>query len=131
MRSKLVILFCFIAIIYPVTLLDPCCKGKLNTNEILHEEPRFINSIRNGKPFVVGQDYEKINIVHVYGGTPYDVGYAFSQLMSEDFKQLLVAKWIAEYGLPGTLDLNYDIARKYTPPWYNEELQDLAAGSGV
>ncbi|CAF5108144.1 unnamed protein product, partial [Rotaria sp. Silwood1] len=93
--------------------------------------PRFINSIRNGKPFVVGQDYEKINIVHVYGGTPYDVGYAFSQLMSEDFKQLLVAKWIAEYGLPGTLDLNYDIARKYTPPWYNEELQDLAAGSGV
>ncbi|CAF3977685.1 unnamed protein product [Rotaria sp. Silwood1] len=107
MRSKLVILFCFIAIIYPITLLDPSWKGKLNTNEILHEEPRFISSLPNGKRFVVGQDYDKINIIH------------------------LVAKWIAEYGLPGALDLNYDIARKYTPPWYDEELQGLAAGSGV
>ncbi|CAF4928552.1 unnamed protein product, partial [Rotaria sp. Silwood1] len=86
---------------------NPSWKGKLNTNEILHEEPRFISSLPNGKRFVVGQDYDKINIIH------------------------LVAKWIAEYGLPGALDLNYDIARKYTPPWYDEELQGLAAGSGV
>ncbi|CAF5116331.1 unnamed protein product, partial [Rotaria sp. Silwood1] len=27
----------------------------------------------------------------------------------------LVAKWIAEYGLPDALDLNYDITRIYTP----------------
>ncbi|CAF4941015.1 unnamed protein product, partial [Rotaria sp. Silwood1] len=37
----------------------------------------------------------------------------------------LVAKWIAEYGLPDALDLNYDITRKYTPLWYDEELQEL------
>ncbi|CAF5111740.1 unnamed protein product, partial [Rotaria sp. Silwood1] len=43
----------------------------------------------------------------------------------------LVAKWIAEYGLPDALDLNYDITRKYTPLWYDEELQGFAAGSGV
>ncbi|CAF3984849.1 unnamed protein product [Rotaria sp. Silwood1] len=105
MRSKLVILFCFIAIIYPVTLLDPSCKDKLNTNKVLREEPRFINSIPNGKRFVVGQGYDKINIIH------------------------LVAKWIAEYGLPDALDLNYDITRKYTPTWYDEELRGLAAGT--
>ncbi|CAF3797705.1 unnamed protein product [Rotaria sp. Silwood1] len=39
----------------------------------------------------------------------------------------LVAKWIAEYGLPDALDLNYDITRKYTPTWYDEELRGLAA----
>ncbi|CAF5084622.1 unnamed protein product, partial [Rotaria sp. Silwood1] len=61
------------------------------------------------------------------GSTSYDMGYVFGQLMSEGLKQLLVAKWIAEYGLPDALDLNYDITRKYTPTWYDEELRGLAA----
>jgi hypothetical protein len=34
-------------------------------------------------------------------------------------------------GLIGALDLNYDITRIYTPPWYDEELRGVAAGSGV
>ena len=34
-------------------------------------------------------------------------------------------------GLPGALDLNYEITRLYTPPWYDEELHGLADGSGV
>jgi hypothetical protein len=33
--------------------------------------------------------YDKINIVHVYGNTPYDMGYALGKLMSEDFKKLV------------------------------------------
>jgi hypothetical protein len=33
--------------------------------------------------------------------------------------------------LPGALDLNYEITRAYTPPWYDEELRGAAAGSGV
>ncbi|CAF1152987.1 unnamed protein product [Rotaria sp. Silwood1] len=152
MRNKHIVWFCFFTVICPVTLVDPSCKGKLNTNEILREEPRFVNSVPNGKRFIVGQGYDKINIVHVYGGTPYDMGYAFGQLMSEDLKQIVpeyftylenmiedlikqlppfIAKWIVEFGLRGALDLNYDITRKYTPPWYNEELQGLAAGSGI
>jgi hypothetical protein len=42
-----------------------------------------------------------------------------------------VAKWVADLGLIGALDLNYDITRKYTPPWYDEELHGVADGSGV
>ncbi|CAF4652162.1 unnamed protein product, partial [Rotaria sp. Silwood2] len=152
MISKHVVLFYFFTLISLVTSVDPSCKGKINTNEILREQPRFVNSVPNGKRFIVGQGYDKINIVHVYGGTPYDMGYAFGQLMSEDLKQLvpeyfsylenmiedlikqlppLISKWLAEFGLRGALDLNYDITRKYTPPWYDEELRGLAAGSGV
>ncbi|CAF1131928.1 unnamed protein product [Rotaria sordida] len=51
----------------PITLVDSNCKDKINTNEILRKESRFVNSVFNGKHFVVGQDYAKINIVHVYG----------------------------------------------------------------
>ncbi len=31
----------------------------------------------------------------------------------------------------GALDLNYDITREYTPPWYDEELHGIADGGGV
>jgi hypothetical protein len=89
MRRIHVVLFCFFAVIYPVYLVDPSCKGKLNTNEILREDPRFVSEVPNGKRFVVGQGYDKINVVHVYGNTPYDMGYAFGKLMSEDLKQLV------------------------------------------
>ncbi|CAF3998882.1 unnamed protein product, partial [Rotaria sp. Silwood1] len=40
-------------------------------------------------------------------------------------------KWLAELNLHDTLDLNYNITHKYTPLWYDEELQSLAAGSGI
>ncbi|CAF1585336.1 unnamed protein product [Rotaria magnacalcarata] len=152
MRGIHLTLFFIFVGISPVTLVDPSCKGKLNTNEILREDPRIVSSVLNGKRFVVGHNYDTINIVHVYGGTPYDMGYAFGKLMSEDLQQLVpeyfaylenkiedlikqvppfIAKWLAELGLRGALDLNYDITRQYTPPWYDEELQGLAAGSGI
>jgi hypothetical protein len=34
-------------------------------------------------------------------------------------------------GLGGALDLTYDITHPYTPPWFDEELLGVAAGSGV
>ena len=82
-------LICFFALIYSVYSDAQGCKGVLNTNEIVRDEPRFVNSIPNGKHFVVGDGYDKINIVHVYGNTPYDMGYALGKLMSEDLKQLV------------------------------------------
>lgn len=42
-----------------------------------------------------------------------------------------MADWIANLGLKGALDLNYDITREFTPPWYDEELHGIADGSGV
>jgi hypothetical protein len=89
MRNMHVELFCFFALIYPVYLVNPICNGTLNTHEIVRDEPRLINSIPNGKHFIVGDGYDKINIVHVYGNTPYDMGYALGKLMSEDFKKLV------------------------------------------
>ncbi|CAF4997742.1 unnamed protein product [Rotaria sp. Silwood1] len=145
-------LLCLFVVIYPIESDNPNCKGNYNTNQIVRDEPTFVSSVTNGKRFVVGSGYNKINIVHVFGGTPYDMGYALGSLMSKELKELIpeyfdyldktiedelkklppfIAKWIAELGLPGALDLNYEITRKYTPPWFDEELRGVAAGSGV
>ena len=82
----LVGLIYFFALAYSV---DSSCKGELNTNEILRDEPRFVNSVPNGKHYVVGDGYDKINIVHLYGNTPYEMGYAMGKLMSKDLNQLV------------------------------------------
>jgi len=152
MNSVHFALLCLLAIVNSVQLVDPSCKGKYNTNPIIRDEPTLISSVPNGKRFSVGSGYNKINIVHVYGGTPYDMGYALGKMMSKELAVLipeyfaylektiadvikilppLIANWIAELGLDGALDLNYEITREYTPPWYEEELRGLAAGSGL
>jgi hypothetical protein len=82
-------LFCLFALISPVQLGNPHCSGNYNTNPIVRDEPTFINSVPNGKRFVVGSGYDKINIVHVYGGTPYDMGFAFGSLMKKELNELL------------------------------------------
>ncbi len=57
MRNMHVELFCFFALIYPVYLVNPICNGTLNTHEIVRDEPRLVNSIPNGKHFVVGEGW--------------------------------------------------------------------------
>lgn len=79
--------FCFLAILYPIQLIESNCTGKVNTNAIIRDEPRLIKIVPNGKHYIVGQGYNQINIVHVYGGTPYDMGFAFGKLMSEELKK--------------------------------------------
>jgi hypothetical protein len=78
---------CLLTILYPIESIDPSCMGKVNTNTIVRDEPRLVNIVPNGKRYVVGQGYDQINIVHVYGGTPYDMGFAYGKLMSQDLKK--------------------------------------------
>jgi hypothetical protein len=88
MGNVRVLLLCLFAIIYPVQLFDPSCTGKYNTNPIVQDEPTFISSVPNGKRYSVGSGYDKINILHVYGNTPYDMGYALGKMMSKELKEL-------------------------------------------
>ncbi len=89
MYSNYILWVCILAVISRVQSVDPSCKGEYNTHDILRDEPRFVSSVPNGKRFVIGSGYDKINIVHVYGGTPYDMGYALGKLMSEDLQRLV------------------------------------------
>ena len=109
MNSIRLSLLCLFAVIYPVHLHNPICSGTHNINPILREEPTFVSSVPNGKRFVVGSGYDKIYIIHVYGGTPYDMGYALGSLMSKELKELL-----PEY--MAYLDKTIEDALKKVPP---------------
>ena len=76
-------------VICPVHLIDPSYQDQLNAYEIVREEPRLVSTVPHGKCFVVGHDYDQINIVHVYGGTPYDMGFALGKLMSKEMNELI------------------------------------------
>ena len=102
-------LLCLAAIISPALLTDPSCKGAYNTHDIVRDEPTFVSSVPNGKRFVVGQDYDKINIAHVYGDTPYDMGVALGSLMKKEL-QALVPEYFAY------LDKTIEDALKILPP---------------
>ncbi len=100
---------CLLTILYPIESIDPSCSGKVNTNAIVRDEPRLVNIVPNGKRYVVGQGYDQINIVHVYGGTPYDMGFAFGKLMSQELNE----------GMPEFFDYIYkraEIIMKIVPP---------------
>ena len=89
MSSTVLLLFCLVACFGSAYLADSICPGKVNTNPIIREEPRLVSTVANGKRFIVGSGYDQINIVHVYGGTPYDMGFALGKLMSKELNQLI------------------------------------------
>jgi hypothetical protein len=75
----------------------------------VYDEPRLVSTVSNGKRYVVGHGYDKINIIHVYGGTPYDMGFAYGKLLSQDFKE----------GIPEFFDYLYkkvETIMKVVPP---------------
>ncbi|CAF2136472.1 unnamed protein product [Rotaria magnacalcarata] len=152
MNGTALLLLCLLARISVIYSTDPSCSGKVNTNPIVRDDPRLVSTVPNGKRFVVGSNYDQINIVHVYGGTPYDMGFALGKLMSKEITELVpayfeylyeqveeilkivpkfIAKWIADLGLAGALDLTYEITHPYTPPWFDDEIRGVADGSGV
>lgn len=88
-RTNIFWLVVLAIVISPGHLLDPSCKGTYNTHEIYRDEPTFVTSVTNGKRFVVGQGYDKINIAHVYGNTPYDMGVAFGKLMKQELNAVI------------------------------------------
>lgn len=115
MNSVCLSLLCLFAVIQTVQLVNPNCGGEYNTKPIVRDEPTFVSSVPNGKRFVVGSGYDKINIVHVYGGTPYDMGYALGKLMSDEL-QKLVPEYFAylDKTIEDTLKILPPVSRKRT-----------------
>lgn len=104
---------CIVSLAFTATVFsaDSSCTGTYNTHEIVRDDPTFVTSVPNGKRYFVGQGYDKINIVHVYG-TPYEMGHALGTLMSKELQQL-----IPEYF--AYLDKTIEDALKILPPVSN------------
>jgi len=128
------------------------CPNKPNLNPIIIYEPTFVKQIKNAKLYTTGTaGVNKVNIVHLWG-SPYEMGYAYGQILKDEINSTMngfyvhiqqqaeaylkdlpkpVQDWIINLGLDVALGLTYEWTKKYTPQYYFDELNGVAAGSGV
>lgn len=113
--------------------------------------PSMERSVPNGHLSWAGPPAARFPVVHVYGSA-YERGYAHGQLLSTQVQAFINAAWqymeqqvesnlptlpawlsklIAEVGLDAAMGLTWDLVRPFTSGSTVEELQGLAAGSGV
>jgi len=107
--------------------------------------------VKNGKLYTTGSAEPKISVVHMWG-TPYEMGFAHGQLLGTQGKELysdvlnyidqqveqsleflpeFLQNIIAELGVEAALEVTYELTKDYTPPYFFEELQGFADGSGI
>ena len=109
-----------------------------------------LNSVQNGKRFLVGtKEEDQLNVIHLYG-EPYDWGLAHGLLMKKELNEFfpkvieyvetqLIAKAanhtllakLVEIGIDAALDLSYEVTKRYTPSYVMEEIRGLSKGCGV
>lgn len=129
------------------------CKGTPNQFPALTTAPTFVRQVPNGKLFQVGNENvdPAINVLHLWG-TPYQMGYAAGQLMRTELQSFIpsvysslyaaiqpyikdlppdVQQMIAVNGTAAALQATYDLVAPYVEPWFLEEMQGWADGSGL
>jgi len=127
------------------------CSGQPNTLPIYTDEPKLMNTTKNGKLYQTYAEDPPLNIIHVYG-SPYDMGYAHGLLLRNQIKELMpqvmqhiydqvdqyinflpdyIRKLIEEYGVEAALMLTYELTRSYTPQYFYDEIKGISDGSGV
>ena len=128
--------------------------GKPNLNPIDDSPPRLISKTDNGTLYQIGSGEDQIWLIHVYGNTGYDYGYAYGTLLREqitkmiprawayfekqitdDIKFLRLPEWfadiIADKGLSFALDLQNDLVKKYMDKEVYNEIQGISDASKV
>eukprot|EP01132_Coremiostelium_polycephalum_P002461 gene2461-3043_t len=156
MISKSILLICLIVGISATTVYGQYqCSGQANTYPIYNEAPVFVNSTANGRHYLIGPSDNLVNVIELYG-TPYEMGYAHGVLLKSEIADIynnffnyitemvndLIKKYadflpqylidlIEKKGIGIALDLTADLTRRYTEPYWFEEMRGLADGSGI
>jgi hypothetical protein len=123
--------------------------GDPNLNPIDTTEPRLINRVENGTLYKIGSGEDEIWLVHLYGNTGYDFGYAYGTLLRDQIhkmlprawahfeqeimdalKDLKIPKWLEEIivnqGLRAGLDVQNDLVKNYMDPEIYAEMRGIA-----
>ncbi|CAF1996258.1 unnamed protein product [Rotaria magnacalcarata] len=129
-------------------------KGDPNLNPIDKGEPKLINKVQNGTLYQIGSGDDQIYLIHVYGNSGYDFGYAYGTLLRDEvnkvlprawqyfeqqiidsLKDLKLPKWfediIADQGLAFALDLQNELVKKYIDEEIYHEMQGVADGAQI
>ena len=128
--------------------------GDPNLNPIDETPARLINKVENGSLYQIGSGEDQIWLIHVYGATGYDYGYAYGTLLRDQIHlmvprawahfeeeivkaidKLKVPKWfkelVADKGLAFALDVQNDLVRNYMDEEIYNEMRGMADASGL
>ena len=124
----------------------------------LRLQRQYVNGTIKGKayfagdPSTAGGGGANFWVLHLWGATPYELGYAHGRMMRQEAKSMLTQVWqyienqvasaipkmpkwvqdlVEKIGLPAALDLTAAWTKPYTGAYFHEEAQGLADGAGV
>ncbi|CAM4844637.1 unnamed protein product [Rotaria magnacalcarata] len=129
-------------------------KGDPNLNPIDKGEPKLINKVQNGTLYQIGSGDDQIYLIHVYGNSGYDFGYAYGTLLRDEINKVLPRAWqyfeqqiidslkslklpkwfediIADKGLAFALDLQNELVREYIDEEIYNEMHGVADGAQI
>ncbi|CAF3863698.1 unnamed protein product, partial [Adineta steineri] len=68
-------------------------RGDPNLIPVDESQPRFINKVENGTLYQIGAGEDQVWLIHVYGNTGYDFGYAYGTLLRDQINKVLPRAW--------------------------------------
>ena len=144
---------------FSVENLGSFCKndtpyGTPNMFPIESSPPRLIQTIQNGSLYQVGAGEDQSWLIHVWGSSGYDYGFAYGTLLSEQINQLLpnayayleqeiidnidtikLPKWfkafVVDNGLAFALDVQNTLVHSYMEEEIYNELRGIADGAKI
>jgi isopenicillin-N N-acyltransferase-like protein len=138
---------------------DSNVTGVENTLPIDLSNPVWVRSVPHGDLYTVGESADdRINLVHLYGSTGYDFGFAAGSLLKDEMNatlttafgyfssqalqaaQGIITKWkipealaklIIEFGLDFVLDWQAEEAKAFMDPSIFDEMRGIADATGL
>jgi len=128
--------------------------GTPNMFPIESGPPRLIRTSQNGSLYQVGAGEDQSWLIHVWGSSGYDYGYAYGTLLNEQINQLLpnayayleqeiidnidnikLPKWfkalVVDNGLAFALDVQNTLVHSYMEEEIYNELRGIADGAKI
>jgi hypothetical protein len=123
--------------------------GDPNLIPIDESQARLINKVENGTLYQIGSGEDQVWLVHVYGNTGYDFGYAYGTLLRDQIHKMVPRAWahfeqevidslkdlklplwfeeiIADKGLAFALDIQNDLVKNYLDAEIYNEIRGIA-----
>ncbi|CAF0778657.1 unnamed protein product [Adineta steineri] len=139
---------------YGAYCANDTARGDPNLIPVDESQPRFVNKVENGTLYQIGAGEDQVWLIHVYGNTGYDFGYAYGTLLRDqinkvlprawahfeeeilkELKNLKLPKWFEDFvvdkGLSFALDIQNDLVKKYMDEEVYNEMRGIADAAQV
>ena len=128
--------------------------GDPNLIPIDDSQARYIGKVENGTLYQIGAGEDQVWLIHVYGNTGYDFGYAYGTLLRDQINKVLPRAWahfeaqiidalkdlklpkwfedlIADKGLAFALDVQNDLVKHYMDEEIYNEMRGISDAAKI